>query len=94
MSGLSLNLSLSLSLLTLLSRDSRETSQVGRNHRISAIVHGLDAAVTGDEEHAMTIARRLRIGQVDVNGGPHNFQARLGGDKQSATAGKWATGRP
>ncbi|MFJ8787751.1 aldehyde dehydrogenase family protein [Streptomyces sp. NPDC102462] len=46
-------------------------------------IYGLSAAVTGDEEHAMAIARRLRVGQVDVNGGEHNFQAPFGGYKQS-----------
>lgn len=46
-------------------------------------VYGLNAAVTGDEDHAMAIAMRLRVGQVDVNGGPHNFQAPFGGYKQS-----------
>lgn len=46
-------------------------------------VYGLNGAVTGDEEHAVAIARRLRVGQVDVNGGPHNFQAPFGGYKQS-----------
>ncbi|MFH8443237.1 aldehyde dehydrogenase family protein [Streptomyces sp. NPDC018026] len=46
-------------------------------------VYGLNGAVTGDEDHAMAIARRLRVGQVDVNGGQHNFQAPFGGYKQS-----------
>ncbi|MFJ7235110.1 aldehyde dehydrogenase family protein [Streptomyces tendae] len=46
-------------------------------------VYGLNAAVTGDEDHAMAIAMRLRVGQVDVNGGQHNFQAPFGGYKQS-----------
>lgn len=46
-------------------------------------VYGLNAAITGDEEHAMAIARRLRVGQIDVNGGQHNFQAPFGGYKQS-----------
>jgi aldehyde dehydrogenase (NAD+) len=46
-------------------------------------IYGLNAAVTGDEDHAMAIARRLRVGQVDVNGGQHNFQAPFGGYKQS-----------
>ncbi|MFJ3671136.1 aldehyde dehydrogenase family protein [Streptomyces sp. NPDC090106] len=46
-------------------------------------IYGLTGAVTGDEEHALAIARRLRVGQVDVNGGPHNFQAPFGGYKQS-----------
>ncbi|MFJ8357206.1 aldehyde dehydrogenase family protein [Streptomyces sp. NPDC093984] len=46
-------------------------------------IYGLNAAVTGDEDHAMAIAGRLRVGQVDVNGGQHNFQAPFGGYKQS-----------
>ncbi|MEU1303012.1 aldehyde dehydrogenase family protein [Streptomyces shenzhenensis] len=46
-------------------------------------VYGLNAALTGDAEHAMAIARRLRVGQVDINGGEHNFQAPFGGYKQS-----------
>ncbi|MFG2316110.1 aldehyde dehydrogenase family protein [Streptomyces tendae] len=46
-------------------------------------VYGLNAAVTGDEDHAMAVAMRLRVGQVDVNGGQHNFQAPFGGYKQS-----------
>ncbi|WP_271223599.1 aldehyde dehydrogenase family protein [Streptosporangium carneum] len=46
-------------------------------------IYGLNGAITGDEEHAMVIAKRLRVGQVDVNGGEHNFQAPFGGYKQS-----------
>ncbi|MER8047330.1 aldehyde dehydrogenase family protein [Streptomyces sp. NPDC094032] len=46
-------------------------------------VYGLNGAVSGDQEHALAIARRLRVGQVDVNGGQHNFQAPFGGYKQS-----------
>ncbi|MGP4048861.1 aldehyde dehydrogenase family protein [Streptomyces sp. 2A115] len=46
-------------------------------------IYGLNGAVSGEEEHAMAIARRLRVGQVDVNGGQHNFQAPFGGYKQS-----------
>ncbi|MFG2970324.1 aldehyde dehydrogenase family protein [Streptomyces sp. NPDC048288] len=46
-------------------------------------IYGLNGAVTGDEDHALAIARRLRVGQVDVNGGQHNFQAPFGGYKQS-----------
>ncbi|WP_194292976.1 aldehyde dehydrogenase family protein [Streptomyces smaragdinus] len=49
----------------------------------NSTIYGLNAAVTGEEEHAMAIAKRLRVGQVDVNGGPHNFQAPFGGYKQS-----------
>jgi aldehyde dehydrogenase (NAD+) len=46
-------------------------------------MYGLNAAVTGDEDHALAIARRLRVGQVDINGAQHNFQAPFGGYKQS-----------
>ncbi|MEU1166463.1 aldehyde dehydrogenase family protein, partial [Streptomyces sp. NPDC005921] len=46
-------------------------------------IYGLNGAVTGDQDHALAIARRLRVGQVDVNGGQHNFQAPFGGYKQS-----------
>ncbi|MEU2289188.1 aldehyde dehydrogenase family protein [Streptomyces sp. NPDC013178] len=46
-------------------------------------VYGLNAAVTGDPEQALALARRLRVGQVDVNGAPHDFQAPFGGYKQS-----------
>jgi aldehyde dehydrogenase (NAD+) len=46
-------------------------------------IYGLNGAITGEEEHAMAIAMRLRVGQVDVNGAEHNFQAPFGGYKQS-----------
>ena len=35
------------------------------------------------EEHALKVARRLRTGQVDINGGPFNMFAPFGGFKQS-----------
>ncbi|MFI1440556.1 aldehyde dehydrogenase family protein [Streptomyces fructofermentans] len=46
-------------------------------------VYGLSAAVTGDREHAVEIAGRLRVGLVHVNDAHHNFQAPFGGYKQS-----------
>ena len=47
-------------------------------------VYGLNAAVwAGDEERAKATARRLRVGQVDVNGGSFNPLAPFGGYKQS-----------
>ncbi|MGA7425070.1 MAG: aldehyde dehydrogenase family protein, partial [Rhodoplanes sp.] len=33
--------------------------------------------------HALSVARRLRTGQVDINGAPFNFLAPFGGFKQS-----------
>jgi aldehyde dehydrogenase (NAD+) len=46
--------------------------------------YGLAGAVwSGDPERAKTVARRLRTGQVDVNGGGFNPMAPFGGYKQS-----------
>jgi len=47
-------------------------------------IYGLAAAVwSGDEQRALRVARRLRAGQVDVNGGSFNLNAPFGGFKQS-----------
>ncbi|AXB44955.1 aldehyde dehydrogenase family protein [Amycolatopsis albispora] len=46
--------------------------------------YGLAAAVwAGDAEHATAVARRIRAGQVEVNGGAFNPMAPFGGYKQS-----------
>ncbi|GAB2779302.1 aldehyde dehydrogenase family protein [Amycolatopsis magusensis] len=46
--------------------------------------YGLAAAVwAGDAEHATAVARRIRAGQVEVNGGAFNPLAPFGGYKQS-----------
>jgi aldehyde dehydrogenase (NAD+) len=46
--------------------------------------YGLGGGVwSRDEERAKKLARRLRTGQVDINGGPFNLQAPFGGFKQS-----------
>jgi betaine-aldehyde dehydrogenase len=46
--------------------------------------YGLGGGVwSKDEEHAKKVARRMRTGQVDINGGPFNLQAPFGGFKQS-----------
>jgi acyl-CoA reductase-like NAD-dependent aldehyde dehydrogenase len=50
----------------------------------NSTIYGLGGAVwAGSDEHAMKVARRLRTGQVDINGGPFNGQAPFGGYKQS-----------
>lgn len=36
-----------------------------------------------DEQRALRVARRMRAGQVDVNGGAFNLRAPFGGYKQS-----------
>jgi betaine-aldehyde dehydrogenase len=47
-------------------------------------MYGLAAAVwSSDEARAQAIARRLRCGQVDINGGRFNLDAPFGGFKQS-----------
>lgn len=47
-------------------------------------IFGLSAAVwSADEARALAFARRLRTGQVDVNGAPFNPAAPFGGYKQS-----------
>jgi betaine-aldehyde dehydrogenase len=46
--------------------------------------YGLAGAVwSGDESRAQKVARRIRAGQVDVNGGAFNMNAPFGGFKQS-----------
>lgn len=49
----------------------------------NATVYGLAGAVFGEPEHALAVARRMRTGQVDVNGGRYNPLAPFGGYKQS-----------
>ncbi|WP_345537209.1 aldehyde dehydrogenase family protein [Variovorax defluvii] len=46
-------------------------------------IYGLAAAVWGDEARARAVGRRLRAGQVDINGGSYNPSAPFGGYKQS-----------
>lgn len=55
--------------------------------------YGLAGGVwSGNDERAQKVARRLRTGQVDINGGPFNLAAPFGGYKQSGNgreAGKY-----
>ncbi|RZT42044.1 aldehyde dehydrogenase family protein [Cupriavidus agavae] len=47
-------------------------------------IYGLGGGVwSGDEARAIKVARRIRTGQVDINGGPFNMNAPFGGFKQS-----------
>jgi acyl-CoA reductase-like NAD-dependent aldehyde dehydrogenase len=49
-------------------------------------MYGLGGGVwAGSDEAALRVARRIRTGQVDINGGPFNPQAPFGGYKQSGT---------
>ena len=47
-------------------------------------IYGLAGGVwSGDPERAQRVARRIRAGQVEVNGGAFNVMAPFGGYKQS-----------
>ena len=47
-------------------------------------IYGLAAGVwSSDEGRAQKVARRIRAGQIDINGGPFNLNAPFGGFKQS-----------
>ncbi|HEY0805441.1 MAG TPA: aldehyde dehydrogenase family protein [Pseudonocardiaceae bacterium] len=50
----------------------------------NSTIYGLAGAVfSTDTDHALTVARRLRTGQVDINGGAFNPVAPFGGYRQS-----------
>jgi aldehyde dehydrogenase (NAD+) len=59
-------------------RDDDEAVAIANNSR-----YGLAGGVWGSEERALTVARRMRTGAVDVNGGAFNPLAPFGGYKQS-----------
>lgn len=60
-------------------RDEEEAVAIANN-----TIYGLGGAVwAGTDERAISVARRMRTGQVDINGGPFNGQAPFGGYKQS-----------
>ncbi|MGN6319720.1 aldehyde dehydrogenase family protein [Trinickia sp.] len=47
-------------------------------------LYGLGGAVwAGSDERAVSVARRIRTGQIDINGGTWNMEAPFGGFKQS-----------
>ena len=49
--------------------------------------YGLAGAVwSADDDHAVAVAKRIRTGQVDINGGKFNPRAPFGGYKQSGTS--------
>jgi len=48
-------------------------------------VYGLTGAVFGTQDHALSIARRMKVGQVYINGADFNPLAPFGGYKQSGT---------
>ena len=47
-------------------------------------IYGLGGAVwAGSDDHALAVARRIRSGQIDINGAPWNPRAPFGGYRQS-----------
>ena len=60
-------------------RDEDEAVAIANN-----TIYGLGGAVwSGSDDHAVAVARRIRTGQIDINGGPFNASAPFGGYKQS-----------
>lgn len=66
--------------LSIVPADSEEDAVKIANDTVYGLAGGVWA---GDKEHALAVARRLRTGQVDVNGGGFNVLAPFGGYKQS-----------
>lgn len=52
-------------------------------HMANDTPYGLGGGVWGSEPRALAVARRIRTGQVDINGGYFNPRAPFGGYKQS-----------
>ena len=66
--------------LSIMPYDSEEEAIEIANDTIYGLAGGVWA---GDQEKAKAVARRLRAGQVEVNGGAFNVMAPFGGYKQS-----------
>ena len=60
----------------------------------NGVVYGLAGGVwSADKDRAVGVARRLRTGQVEVNGGAFNPNAPFGGYKQSGVGREYGTPR-
>jgi aldehyde dehydrogenase (NAD+) len=51
--------------------------------------YGLSGYVSGESTHAQEIARKLRTGNVHINGAGPDFSAPFGGYKQSGNGREW-----
>ena len=51
--------------------------------------YGLSGYVSGQSDHAQSIARQLRAGNVHINGAGPDFSAPFGGYKQSGNGREW-----
>ncbi len=66
-------------LVVLTYKDEDEAARIAND-----TIYGLGGGVwSGSDEHALAFARRMRTGQVDINGAPFNGNAPFGGYKQS-----------
>ena len=66
-------------LVVLTYKDEDEAARIAND-----TIYGLGGGVwSQDEAHAVRVARRIRTGQVDINGAPFNSNAPFGGYKQS-----------
>ena len=68
--------------LSVLPYDTEEEAVAIANDSIYGLAGGVWA---GDKDRAISVARRIRTGQVDINGGSYNPMAPFGGYKQSGT---------
>ena len=58
----------------------------------NGVIYGLAGGVwSADKDHAVAVARRLRTGQVEVNGGAFNPNAPFGGYKNSGYGREYGT---
>jgi len=71
--------------LTMLAYDGEEAAIAIANDT----VYGLAAYVEGEPAHAQAVARRLRAGQVFINGKGGDLMAPFGGYKQSGNGREW-----
>lgn len=51
--------------------------------------YGLAAYISGEQEAALKMARRIRAGMISINGGDQGFDCPFGGYKQSGTGREW-----
>ncbi len=54
-------------------------------------VYGLSGYISGSPERAKAIARRIRTGNMHINGAGSDFEAPFGGYKQSGNGREWGT---
>ncbi|MCP5026270.1 MAG: aldehyde dehydrogenase family protein [Actinomycetia bacterium] len=52
-------------------------------------VYGLSGYISGEQDHAIAVARRIRTGNMHVNGAGPDFTAPFGGFKQSGNGREW-----